>query len=74
MGLTYDELGRAHVEVEAVTAAAQEVQSERAARDPEWRIKNLGKHARKRPAGGAATRSEEKRKPRERGKSTNSRG
>jgi hypothetical protein len=49
MGLTYDEEGRAWVDSAAVAEAVREVETERAARDPNWRVQNLGAHARRRP-------------------------
>ena len=50
MGLRYDELGRAYVDVQAVEAAARKMATERAKRSPTWRIKNLGDYAVVRPS------------------------
>ena len=50
MGLSYDEDGRAVVDSAAVAGAVEKVKRERAERDPRWRIKNLKRHGRVRPA------------------------
>lgn len=49
MGLDYDERGCAVVDPIAVASAVEEVARQKAARAPNWRIRNLGKHARPRP-------------------------
>lgn len=48
MGLEYDEHGRAVVDAAAVAAAALQVAREKAARAPNWRVRNLGAHAQRR--------------------------
>lgn len=48
MGLAYDEHGRAVVDAAAVAAAALQVAREKAARAPNWRVRNLGAHAQRR--------------------------
>ena len=49
MGLIYDPDGRALVDAAAVAIAVGKVEKQRADRNPGWRIKNLGVHARQRP-------------------------
>lgn len=48
MGLSYDEQGRAIVAAQAVAVAVAQLAKERAARPLNWRLANLGKHARAR--------------------------
>lgn len=62
MGLAYDEHGRAVVDARAVEAAVAKVQSERASRDPGWRLKNLGRYARTRPTTQLSVRAERHRR------------
>lgn len=49
MGLEYDDDGRATVDAQAVEEAVRVVEQARAARARDWRVRNLGEHARKRP-------------------------
>lgn len=50
LGLEYDSDGRAVVDAHAVEDRVRQVKDERSARPRDWRIRNLGDHARPRPA------------------------
>lgn len=50
MGLAYDADDRAVVDADAVDERVRQVEEERASRPPGWRLRNLGDHARPRPA------------------------
>lgn len=62
MGLAYDEHGRAVVDSSAVEAAVATVERERASREPDWRVKNLGRYARPRPTKRAPSRERRQRR------------